>query len=413
MMVRLALASLRARALTVAMGVLAIALSVALVLCVDTVRTGAKASFADTISDTDLIVGARSGSVQLLLYTLFQIGSATNNVSWDSIQTIAALPQVEWLVPISLGDSHGEYRVMGTSAEFFSRYKFRGGQSLALDSGVGFAGTYDAVLGAEAAASLDYAVGDPLVLSHGVASFIEHEDRPFRVSGILVSTNTPLDRTVLVSLAGLEAIHLDWRPGQTSGLSATAVEEMTLTPTSVTAALVGVQSRLDIFNLLRWINDFPGEPLLAILPGLTLQEVWQLTSVAETALLSVAVMVVVTALMGLVAIIFSSLAERRREMAILRALGARPDTIVGLLMLEAVLMAGAGALLGGLLAYGGLWLARPWLDASFGIWLPMPLPGAREALLALAVTLAGALASLLPSARAYRMSLADGMSVRH
>jgi putative ABC transport system permease protein len=117
MILRLAIASLFARALTVGMTIVAIALSVALFLGVEKVRTGAKASFADTISGTDLIVGARSGSVQLLLYSVFRIGNATNNVTWESYQDIAARPEVEWIVPISLGDSHRQFRVMGTTKD--------------------------------------------------------------------------------------------------------------------------------------------------------------------------------------------------------------------------------------------------------------------------------------------------------
>ncbi|MEM7237852.1 MAG: ABC transporter permease, partial [Pseudomonadota bacterium] len=130
MLLRLALRSLIARRLTVGLTILAVGLSVALFLGVEKVRTGAKASFGDTISNTDLIVGARSGSVQLLLYSVFRIGNATNNVTWESYEDIAARPEVDWIVPISLGDSHRQFRVMGTTAEYFARYKYRGGRAL-------------------------------------------------------------------------------------------------------------------------------------------------------------------------------------------------------------------------------------------------------------------------------------------
>ena len=104
--VRLALQSLRNRWLTAALTVLAIAFSVMLLLGVEKVRTGARQSFADTISGTDLIVGARSGSIQLLLYAVFRIGNATNNIRWDSFEHLASHKQVKWAIPISLGDSH-------------------------------------------------------------------------------------------------------------------------------------------------------------------------------------------------------------------------------------------------------------------------------------------------------------------
>ena len=207
MISRLAFASLIARALTVGMTILAIALSVALFLGVEKIRTGAKASFADTISGTDLIVGARSGSVQLLLYSVFRIGNATNNLTWESYQDIAKRPDVDWIVPISLGDSHRQFRVMGTTPAFFERYKYRSGQSLVVNDGAIIDDLFDAVIGADVAATLGYIVGDPIVVAHGLASFTEHDDQPFSVSGILEKTGTPVDRTVIVGLRAIEAIH--------------------------------------------------------------------------------------------------------------------------------------------------------------------------------------------------------------
>ncbi|SDW07093.1 putative ABC transport system permease protein [Albimonas donghaensis] len=414
MILRLAIGSLFARALTVGMTVLAIALSVALFLGVEKLRTGARASFADTISGTDLIVGARSGSVQLLLYSVFRIGNATNNVSWESFQDIASRPEVDWAVPISLGDSHREFRVMGTTPEFFRRYEYRGGRSLEFAEGRGLDDLYDAVIGADVAAALGYEVGDPIVVSHGLASFTDHDDQPFRIAGITARTGTPVDRTVIVSLEAIEAIHVDWRGGGKTGAATPveAIRAMELTPTAITAALVGVKSRLRIFTLQRWINDYPEEPLLAILPGVALQELWAIVGVAETALVGVSAMVVLTALLGMTAMIFSTLNERRREMAIWRAMGARPATILGLLVLEAMLMAAAGAVLGAALLYAGLAAGRPLVDAAFGIWLPIEPPNARELWTLAAVIGAAALASLLPALRAYRLSLADGMMVR-
>ncbi|WP_394154839.1 ABC transporter permease [Loktanella salsilacus] len=415
MILRLATGSLLARSLTVGMTILSIALSVALFLGIEKVRTGARASFADTISGTDLIVGARSGSVQLLLYSVFRIGNATNNVTWQSYQDIAARQEVDWIVPISLGDSHRQFRVMGTTNEFFDRYKYRGDRALEFAQGQGLNDLYDAVIGADVAQALGYAVGDPIVVSHGLASFTQHDDQPFRVAGIVAKTGTPVDRTVIVSLEAIEAIHVDWQGGALAPGQATPVDtirQMDLTPTAVTAAMVGLSSRLDVFGLQRWINEYPEEPLLAVLPGVALQELWQIVGIAETALVAVSAMVVVTALLGMMAMIFSSLNERRREMAIWRAMGASPATILCLLVLEAALMAAIGAALGFALLYAGLWIAQPMVDAAFGLWLPINAPSGREFAVLAAVVLAAAVASLVPALRAYRLSLADGMMVR-
>ncbi len=415
MILRLAFGSLIARALTVGMTILAIALSVALFLGVEKVRTGAKASFADTISGTDLIVGARSGSVQLLLYSVFRIGNATNNLTWESYQDIAERPDVDWIVPISLGDSHRQFRVMGTTPAFFERYKYRSGQSLAVQHGAIMSDLFDTVIGADVAATLGYGIGDPIVVAHGLASFTKHKDQPFRVSGILEKTGTPVDRTVIVSLEAIEAIHVDWQsgakvPGQST--PADVIRQMKLEPQAITAALVGVKSRLQVFGLQRSINEYPQEPLLAILPGVALQELWQIVGIAETALIGVSAMVVVTALLGMMATIFASLSERRREMAIFRAMGARPRVILGLLVLEAVLMVAIGAILGLAFLYVGLFIAQPLVDSAFGLRLPIEAPTLRELWVLCGVTAAGAIVSMVPALRAYRMSLADGMMVR-
>lgn len=415
MILRLAFGSLFARALTVAMTVLAIALSVALFLGVEKVRTGAKASFANTISGTDLIIGARSGSVQLLLYSVFRIGNATNNITWESYQDIAARPEVDWIVPISLGDSHRQFRVMGTTSAFFEHYKYRRDRGLHLTEGQVLEDLFDAVIGYDAAKALGYSVGDPIVVAHGIASFTEHKDQPFRVSGILAKTGTPVDRTIIVSLEAIEAIHVDWRSGaKIPGKSTPSdtLRQMDLTPKAVTAALVGVKSPLKTFALQRSINTYPEEPLLAILPGVALQELWAIVGIAETALLAVSVLVVVTALIGMMATLFASLNERRREMAIFRAMGASPRAILGLLVLEATLAAALGSLVGLGLLYAGLWGAQPVVDTAFGLYLPIEAPGKREMLTLLAVVAAGAIVSFLPALRAYRLSLADGMMVK-
>jgi putative ABC transport system permease protein len=123
-------------------------------------------------------------------------------------------------------------------------------------------------------------------------------------------------------------------------------------------------------------------------------------------------MVVATALLGMVTMVLATLNERRREMAILRAVGARPAHVLGLLVAEAGLLALAGAVLGVALLYAALALLRPWIDARFGLYLAIEPPGAGELAMLGAVVAAGVLAGLVPAWRAYRLSLADGMTVR-
>ena len=418
-LIRLALASLANRRFTAWLTVFAIALSVCLLLAVERIRTETRSSFASTISGTDLIVGARSGSINLLLYSVFRLGNATNNIRWDSFETIARDPKVKWAIPISLGDSHRGYRVMGTSRAYFEHYQYGRGQALQLAQGQTFADDpFAVVLGAEVAEALRYQLGQQLVLAHGVAtiSLSKHDDKPFTVVGILKRTGTPVDRTLHISLQGMQALHIDWQngvPAQGKGrISAEQARSMDLQPHAITAAMLGLNSKIATFSVQRQINEFRGEPLLAILPGVALQELWSLMGSAEKALFVVSLFVVLTGLIGMLTAILTSLNERRREMAILRSVGARPWHIASLLIVEAFALALAGVLLGLALLYLGIALAQGYVQANYGLFLPLALPSSYEWTLLGAILAAALLMGALPAWRAYRQSLADGLSIR-
>jgi len=413
---RLALQSLRNRWITVLLTILAISVSVMLLMGVEKVRSGARDSFAGTVSGADVIIGARSGGMQLLLYSVFRIGNATNNVTWRSYDEIVSRPEVAWAIPLSLGDSHRGYRVVGTTTDYFEHLKYRRGQTLRFAAGVPFDDLFDVVLGSEVASQLGYSLGDQITLAHGAGSLgPQHDDLPFRVSGILARTGTPADKSFHVSLKAIEAIHVDWRsgsriPGQVT--TADRLRQMSLLPRAITAAIIGLKSRLGVISFQRAVNEYRAEPLSAVLPGLALQEMWALVGTAEKALLGVSVMVVVTSMLGLSAMILSTLNERRREIAILRSLGARPRTVAALLVGEATLLTLAGIAIGTTALYAVLLVARPLIDRQFGIDIVIQLPSTTDAMLLLAILIGGILAGLLPAYNAYRTSLADGMMVR-
>ncbi len=414
---RLAWNSLINRRLTAALTLLSIALSVTLLIGVERVRVETRESFANTLSGTDLIVGARSGGVQLLLYSVFRIGNATNNMSWESYLDIAAQPNVAWSIPMSLGDSHRGYRVLGTTQDYFTHYRYARDRSLALAQGQPFADLYDAVLGAEVAKALGYQLGDAIVIAHGASdvSFTRHDDKPFRVAGILEPTGTPVDRTVHVSLEAIEAIHIGWQGGAPlPGLSVSAEQarQQDLTPAAITAVLIGLKSKIATFKVQRFVNDYTAEPLTAVLPGVALSELWGIVGIAENALLVISAFVVVVGLFGLLTALLTSLNERRREMAILRSVGARPGHVFALIMGEATALTVAGITLGLGLLYGLLLIARPVIQARYGISFEIGSPSLYETLLLGIVLLAGFLIGMLPAYRAYRLSLADGLSIR-
>lgn len=410
---RLAFASLWNRRGTALLTVLGIAVSVALLLGVEKLRTDVRSSFANTVSGADLIVGARSGSINLLLYSVFRLGEATNNVSWSVYQRVAAHPDVAWTIPLSLGDSHEGFRVLGTNLDYFEHYRFAQTRALEFAAGQAFADVHDAVIGAEVAAKLNYEVGEQIVLGHGLGdvSFANHDEDPFTVTGILARTGTPADRTVHVSLEAIEAIHAAENAPPSFASGAPGTPE-TLTPDSITAFIVGLENRAAVFQIQRAINSFQGEALLAILPGVALQQLWETVGIAESALLVVAACVVVAGLLGMLTAILTSLNERRREMAILRSVGARAGFVFLLLMSEAAFLGLAGVLLGMGLLHASLALATPLIESRYGLFLSTSGPGGFELALGAAVIAAALVAGAIPAWRAYRNTLADGLTIR-
>jgi len=416
----LAIKSLRNRGLTATLTAVSIALSVLLLLGVERIRQESRESFAATVSGTDLIVGARTSPVHLLLSAIFHLGNPTNNISWKTYRDIAARPEVAWTIPLSLGDSLRGYRVLGTTPAYFEHFRYARDRRLVLEQGSGLSDEHDSVLGADVAHALKYKPGDSIVIAHGAGdvSFTLHEQHPFRVAGILARTGTPVDRTVHVSLEGLDAVH-EHLAGQSldplaavAGKGASALNVTPQAPRAITAFLLGLKTRATALAMQRVVNEYASEPLTAVLPGLALQEVWEVTAVVEKTLIAVSALVVLVGLAGMLVALLTGLSERRREMAVLRSVGAQPVHVFALLLGEAALLTAAGIALGMAGLYAVLLGGGPWLESRFGLFVAVRPPSAYEWGLIGLVAMAGLLTGLIPAYRIYRYSLADGMTLR-
>lgn len=427
----LSVKSMKHRKGSVLLTICSLALGVALLLGVERMRNAAHEGFTNTIASTDLIVGARSGSVSLLLSSVFHIGNVSDNVSWETYQKIERNPIVAWTIPLSLGDTHRGYTVLGTNNRFFEHYKYGSKQDLTFASGGMLDGMYDAVLGSEVARKLGYGIGQQVVLAHGSGeiSFVEHTENPFTVVGILEPTGTPVDQTVHVALEGIEAIHLNFDGGHVhhagcnhpshkkapsmESFDALLVEEdPDYTPTEITAFLVGMKNRADALMLQRAINEHPGEALTAVLPGLALAELWQVVGVVEKVLLGISILVLCVSLTTLFTVLTMSIKERGREIAILRSVGARPMHIISLVVGEAAVITLAAILLGVSLLYLAFYLLSPVVQELCGIVLEIsPLSTNEWGMLGI-IFCAGIVISSLPAWRCYRSSLADGLSLK-
>lgn len=412
----LALKSLRSRREAAFLTFALIALSVALLLSVERVQRAAREGFTQAISQVDLIVGARSGPVNLLLYSVFNIGQATNNVSWESYQHFKSHPAVSWTIPFSLGDSHRGFRVIGTTAELFSHYRFRGDSQLQFLKGSAFSELWDVVIGSEVAKKLGYDLGSKIVVAHGVTrgqGVVFHDDKPFTVVGVLRPSGTPMDQAVLMSLEGIAAIHVDWMSGamptRETAIPAEQITPEQLKTTSITGFFLRTSSRVESLRLQREINEYGDEALLAILPGVVLAELWRSLGYLETSFRVVGWMVVVIGLLSMMVALLAGLEARRREMSVLRSLGARPGQVTGLLLGESFALCCAGILGGYLLHFAGFVVLAGWLSREFGLVLTGLTPSLGEIATLLVLLVFGTLIGLVPALRARSNSLKDGL----
>ena len=405
-----------------AMVALSVSVSVLILLGVQQLRHDARQSFTQALSGVDLIVGPRGSASELMLYSVFQVGRPSRNMAHEAYVALRALPQVRWAVPVQLGDTYRGFPVLGTTPELFEVFQTQGAR-LQWAQGRPFAdpqadagAVVEAVLGALVAARHGLSVGDRLVLTHGRSDGLapDHADQPFTVVGVLQATGAPIDRNVIISLQGFEALHqgmgapgLPWLGG--AGAAPTVAERAALVPRELTAVWVGLHARTEVFSARRGIERLPQDSLMAVLPGVALDELWQVVKLAENALLAIGVLVAVSGMLSVAAVLMVGLSARRKELAVLRALGATPLALLGLVWLEALGVCLLG-MLGGLVLHGlGLWALQDLLRTELGIAVQWGWPTAEVAWSLAGLVLAAWLAASVPALRAYRLSLVDGL----
>ncbi len=407
MLAKLALQSLLDRKGSAMLSLLAMTVSVFVLLAVEHIRHQAKDNFSNTVSGVDLIVGARTGNINLLLYSVFRIGSPTNNIRWQTYENITSNKLVKWAIPISLGDSHKGYRVLGTTQDYFEYFSYGRKNRLEFDQGHQFDQLFDVVLGAEVANKLGYSLGDKVALAHGIAttSFSIHDDRPFTVVGILAATGTPVDQTLHVSLKGIEAIHIDWQHGvkvANTELTQSDLEKVDLQPKSITAFMLGLSSKMATFQVQRSINEYASEPVVAILPGVALSELWRMIGVLENTLLLVSILVFIAACLGVSSMLLASIRERRHEIQLLRIIGAPPYFLFLLIELEALLITLLGCLLGAALLMACLASLQDYLVAEYGIYIASNILTKNSGYLLISIIMASIVVAIIPSLSGYR-----------
>ncbi len=416
---KLALKSLRNRIFSSALTVISIALSVMLLLAVERTKRASEEGFTQSVSQADLLVGARTGPLNLILYTVFNMGSASNNISMQTYEDIQKNPAVEWTIPYSLGDGHKGFRVVATDENFYQHYRFRGDQKVEFLSGKPALDIWDVVVGSEVQKKLNYNLNDSIVIAHGVTrgeGIQLHDDKPFKISGILKPTGTAIDQTVYISLLGMEAIHIDWKNGsQPTKENSTPQDQMTkesIKIGQITSFFLRTKSRIQTLKLQRDINNYSEEPLMAIIPGATLSDLWRGLSNIETVLKIISFMVMIVGLFSMLSTILAGLNERRREMSILRSIGAGPLQLCLLLVFESAFLTFIGLMIGLLIELAAFFILSGWLESQFGFYVTGDSVTKTEILYLLLVFIFGILIGFIPAYRASRLALKDGLSAR-
>ena len=430
-LIKLAFQSIRYRKATLILSIISVSLSVILLLGVERLRSNVHKSFTSTISGTDLIVGARTGNISLLLSTIFHMGYPNQNVSWKTYEQVSSLNEVSWSIPLSLGDSHKGFSVIGTNGDFFRYFKYGEDQNLSVQFGTSELDHQRTVLGAKVARELGYKVGDALIVTHGMGqeNFVSHEDAPFEIVGILKATGTPVDQSIFVSLSDLDAIHSHFYRESPEDFDVFAGENPEdqhdhdhhhdhqaefnhgKQSESISGFLLGITNKKNILSVQRMLNEFKTEPLTAIMPVVTLVELWSIVRPIEKTLIVISLLVLVVALGGIITILMITLNERRREMAILRSVGATPYHIFGLIILETFGIILVGIITGTIFMHFILLMSKPIIAAKLGLAIDIGSASIQELLIISSVLIVGGLGALLPAYKSYRNSMIDGLTI--
>lgn len=426
MLMQLARRSLQSRRASLVLTLVSLCISLVVLLAVQQIRMQAKESFSRTISGVDLIVGARTGSINLLLSSVYRIGGMSNAISPESYQALSEHKLVDWSVPIVLGDSHRGFPVVGTTDGYFEHYQYGNKQALVIEQGQGFVVDTETqqsvVLGASVASKLGYTLNDNITLSHGTGkiSFSHHDNVSFVVSGILAPTGTPIDQSLHVSLHAIELMH-----PQTETQSPTNKthkhdhehdhdqdhnhDHASHGNTKINAVLLGLQAKYATLVMQKFVNDFEQEPLMAIIPGVTLTELWRLMGGIENVLLLISILVLVATLLGMTTMMLASMRERKKEFAIYRAVGASPWQIVYLIQLEVVITMLLSLLISHSIIYGISVIAQSWLSLEFGLFIEPEFINTDLLFISFSSLVLAMIVGFIPAWSAYRT--AKGVSV--
>jgi len=404
------LRSMRQHALSTAVTVLAAALASGLVMGVFTVADQSKRAFVFDDIGYDAVLGAKGSDLQLVLNTIFHLEMSPGNIPWSLYTDVAARREVRYAVPYALGDNLYGFRIIGTTAAIHTDFEFQSGKKFALAAGRWFdEGHREAVIGSIAAEELGLKVGDGFQPYHGLQYLpgsAPHADQ-YLVTGVMKPTNTPSDRVIWIPIEGIFRME-----GHTIAKGTQEVTSDMVTPDDwkeVSAVMIKYKNPAAGLSMkaetLRGDQATLAWPIADVMAKFFSKIGW----VTKVMTLN-AYLVVVVAAFTLLAAVYNTMNERRREFAVLRALGAKRRTVFSVIVAEASAIALLGSLLGYLVYFAILVVAATIVREQTGVVLD--LAAVHPALLwtPVGMVVVGALSGLLPAWKAYSTDVAGTLA---
>jgi putative ABC transport system permease protein len=387
-----ALKSLRARLLTTTLTAGSVALGVALVLSTFVLTRGLKDGFIQGTTDFNLIVGAKASPTQLVLNVIFRLDVPPPNIAYPLYEQLRDDPRVEVALPVLLGDAYQGFRYVATTPDYFAPFPWRR-KTFALAAGKFFAAeprerpSYEVLLGSDVARRTGLTLGDRFYEGEEMAA------RPLTVAGILQPTHSADDRAIFFSLASF------WEMNEIS-------RDMTVKP--LTAILLRPKRLSDLASLHRELNVSADSQ--AVLPSSVLLSIFNLLSLAEGVLKLILAIVAVIVLLYLFVSMYGATRQRSRDIATMRALGARRLTILGIVWLESCIIAGIGGILGIMASYAIARIGSQIIAERGGLALNTPLFTPLQPVVLAGVVVLGTLAGMIPAVMAYRTEVAENLT---
>jgi len=386
-----------------------IALGVGLVCAVLALRQESERALSRDAGLYDLVAGGKGSPLQLVLSSVYHLDSPTGNLPYSVYERMKRDSRILWAAPIGLGDNYSGYRIVGTESHFFDLPDRNGEPFFGFSDGQGFKDRFEVVLGSQVASSSGLGVGDSFFGTHGlveVPGAEVHRDFPYRVSGILAPTGTAQDRAIFGTLASVWEIH------ETEDRLHASIQGSALLEGRKEREATAILIRLKTPGLRLWMADEVRKETDGI-AAVPINEILRfqrgIIGPVQRALLFVAAAVVAVSCLTVLVTLYQAAERRRRDIAILRSLGALRGEVASLVFAEGLLLTGGGILLGLLIGHGGLALsAGPFRDATGLVLDPWRMPDAE--LVALGIMgLCGSLASFFPSISCYRRTPIDDL----